>query len=276
MKNNHKEIHFRSQIFGAIWSLHIILESLPISSSGHISLLNQWFAKIFKQKPLEITTSIDHLMHIPTATIIALFLAKHGVWNMILQSPQSLIHWATIVGIANVITGFFYFLRKKVMSENSRVRRLVHWPLYVGFFTTSCILLSLYWVPQGVREYISSTDAVFIGLAQSIALLPGVSRLASTYAMGAWMGFAPTLSFVFSLLIELFLALPAIAAALADKTARLSLLYKTSWMMYPVLGVASFISYCLLELILRSSTHALFASCGWYMLALTLYVYKRK
>jgi len=65
------------------------------------------------------------------------------------------------------------------------------------------LMLSIY-VCQKTQKFharISTRQALIIGIAQGIALLPGISRLGITYVTGRWLGLTSKMSFLFSLTI---------------------------------------------------------------------------
>jgi undecaprenyl-diphosphatase len=85
----------------------------------------------------------------------------------------------------------------------------------LGFLTTALVLLATLRMPGGTKGLRETTwvDALIIGIAQSLAPLPGVSRSGMTVAAALLRGFDRGWAVGFSLLI----AVPTIAAAAASK-----------------------------------------------------------
>src|SRR5690606_27713059 len=86
-----------------------------------------------------------------------------------------------------------------------RVERWTSSPLVVGlgFAFTGALLISTRWVSPGEREQPSWIGAVAIGVAQGLAVLPGVSRSGSTITLALWLGVRPDRAFELSMLMSL-------------------------------------------------------------------------
>ena len=219
-----------------LWNLHIILESLPISSSGHFELLRKIFG-LNKQ-----TAAEKYLMHIPTGIIVFLFLIPYySLWLPLLGS----------IIIDDTITGLMY------LGTKAEQRR---WPLYLGFAISSISLLSLYKAPLGNLNYISPPVAVCIGLAQALALFPGVSRLTLTTVTGIWFGINPLIAFIFSLACEL----PLIGIAVLKAFNNGAQLPWPGWYTIALI-ISSVISYELLCLIAVAFSNLSVVYFGWYL-----------
>ncbi len=63
--------------------------------------------------------------------------------------------------------------------------------------------MSTRWVSPGEREQPSWIGAVAIGVAQGLAVLPGVSRSGSTITLALWLGVRPDRAFELSMLMSL-------------------------------------------------------------------------
>ena len=129
-------------LFFILWNLHIILESLPISSSSHLHLLNSHLARIGRTTPLKISSTTDFLMHIPTALILTATLIRHR--SLLMYQP--FFDWIAAVCIADLITGCAYLIMKK--KGNPRL------PLSLGFLISACPLLSLYFLHSCTTQHV--------------------------------------------------------------------------------------------------------------------------
>jgi undecaprenyl-diphosphatase len=91
------------------------------------------------------------------------------------------------------------------------VESWTHSPLVVGlgFVLTGILLVSTRWVHPGEDETPSLLGALLIGLAQGIAVLPGISRSGSTITLALWLGVRPDRAFELSMLMSL----PAVIGA---------------------------------------------------------------
>ena len=138
----------------------------------------------------------------------------------------------------------------------------------VGFalLFTGLVLLGTLWAPRGARS-VNLRSSVWIGLAQAVAIIPGVSRSGSTIAVAMFLGIEREQAAKYSFL----LSLPVIAGA-SGLTA-LELLNKTipsqAWL---ALGLGSLVAFLAgiiaLKLLMAVVKQGAFAHFGWYCLAM--------
>ena len=245
-----------------LWNLNVIGESLPISSSGHLRLLTQHLSH--QGTPIFIDTITEHLMHIPNALIIVTFLIINTHHHLTFSLP-AIILYSIAFSIVNIVTGLAYLTLQKKVKQ---------FPLALGFLFSALSLFSLYWAPVNSSTTILPLQALIIGCSQTLALLPGISRMALTTTTGIWLGIHPGVSFLFSLVCEFGLMCIAIAVAL----------YKTnvSWRLSSkqlvIIGCSTLVSYAALELSYISFLSGSAVFFGWYLLAVSIYAkfYQRK
>jgi undecaprenyl-diphosphatase len=79
----------------------------------------------------------------------------------------------------------------------------------LGFLGTTAMLLVAQFAPRGDREQPSVVGALLVGVAQGLAVLPGLSRSGSTIAVLLRLGVRPERAFTLSMLMSL----PAIFGA---------------------------------------------------------------
>ena len=197
-------------------------------------------------------------MHIPNEFIIAAFLLYYGAGSFRTYTATDFTFFIGGICIANLITGTLYLLLK---SRN-------RFPLPLGFFISSCVLLSLYFIPHGSMVSVSFLQAAIIGFAQACAVLPGISRLAVTCCSGIWLGIDPTVSMLFSLACEFALIIVAVGVALRSKSARATL--QPSVTQCAGIVITSAISFIGLLLVQESFITNSVVFFGWYLLALSL------
>ncbi len=236
--------------------IQLIAESLPISSSGHVTLAEHFF---MSSSNFFLTQAMTFFLHGPTSIILALFFRKR--WFFILRHAwrsRFIIMRLILYGFcAEVSTLFWYFTLQKSS---------ITLPLSVGFFITACLLFSLRYAPKNYSS-LTPLKASVIGFVQGMALLPGISRLGSTYSVGRHMGLSPNVSFIFSCTIEW----PLITAGFFKGLWELS----TQACMIPFslivcIAVASFLSYAVLCVTYRMALRFTFWYWGVYMLIPTL------
>ncbi|HBL98679.1 TPA: hypothetical protein DDZ86_03490 [Candidatus Dependentiae bacterium] len=232
--------------------MQILLESLPISSSGHLHLLG-----------FEAPWYIDFFAHGPTAVMLLIYFA--GEWSPLLdaltKSSRTVWRWAGILGAAEGITALF-FLLARVMPQRP--------PLVVGFFCTALLLLSLKRVPlnSSSGRSVKWSDGLWLGMAQGVSLVvPGVSRLAVTYVIGRWLGFSARQAFRFScaLQVPLFGGAALLGLAGVIKTGQLGAILG-GWGL-PAMLAASVGAYLLLWVVEMLMVRETLWYLGIYMIA---------
>ncbi|MDD4287472.1 MAG: undecaprenyl-diphosphate phosphatase [Candidatus Peribacteraceae bacterium] len=151
-------------------------ELLPISSSGHLALAEQFLAVRIPQGLL----GFDVLLHF--GSLLALLLCYHKTWIRILRSPfiadragMRMFALLIIVTIPAGLAGIFFG------EALDGLRSLPM--LAAGFLVSAIVLLVAERVP--VRRPFTSLkiwEVLCIGVAQACALLPSVSRSGMTIA----------------------------------------------------------------------------------------------
>ncbi len=196
-----------------------ITEFLPISSSGHLALFqNLSFFKEYKEAMSDsVMFTYDVLLHLATFLSILIFFRKE-----VAQLISGFVRY--IMGNRAEDTRFAFYLSIWIVLSNipiavigiifkSNIEALFHTltPVAIFFIVNGFILLSTRYVPEtktGLFQ-ISLRQAMIVGLVQTLALLPGISRSGSTIFAGLWAGIAPKDAARFSFL----LGLPAVGGA---------------------------------------------------------------
>lgn len=201
-----------------------VTEFLPISSSGHLILLPK-LAELPDQGPL-----IDVAVHIGSLLAIIIYfwrdvrgLAQGGFATIgVGKAPEqrNLFLWIVIGTIPAVAVGFLL----KDMLEEFRSTHLVAVNLIVYG-----ILLGIadrFGKEERSYENLTLRDAIIVGCAQALALVPGTSRSGVTMTAARFLGYKRVEAARFSFL----LSIPAVAGAgtlvaleLADATAQMQM-----------------------------------------------------
>jgi undecaprenyl-diphosphatase len=193
-----------------------LTEFFPVSSSGHLVLLQHFFG--IRESQL----AFDVMVHLGTAVAVIIF-----TWRELVEILSSLIHipgwlfggklkeaWQKEEGlrllvwllVGSIPAGLFGILLQDQLREVFGAPRTVSLLLLV----TGLILL---WAEgrSGERKLgqIEAKESLLVGLAQAGAILPGISRSGSTIAAGLSLGLTREAAAKFSFL----LSLPAIAGA---------------------------------------------------------------
>jgi len=191
-----------------------LTEFLPISSSAHLILvpiLLGW------HDPFIDSAAFDVMLHLGTlVALLAYFwrdlIALLGAWlasirdRRIGDDPQRRLAWLLVISVvpAAILGAAFESFFDEAFRE--------HWQLIAFFVLVGAALL---WLAERhgrqARNLDGMTvrDAIAIGVAQAIALFPGISRSGVTIATGLYLGLTRETAARFSFLM----AVPVIAGA---------------------------------------------------------------
>ena len=186
-----------------------VTEFLPISSSGHLILV-PYITQMPDQGPL-----IDVAVHIGSLLAIILYfwrevlgLARGGLATVGVGSDpeQRGLLWWIVVGTIPAIA-FGLFLKQGGWLDSFRSTTLVA----VNLIVYGILLGVADWLGPRRKRYedMSLKDAVIVGLAQALALIPGTSRSGVTMTAARFLGYERIEAARFSFL----LSIPAIAGA---------------------------------------------------------------
>lgn len=176
-------------------------EFLPVSSTGHLILVS-YLLKLEQNhflKSFEIAIQLGAIL-----SVIALYFKR-----LILNSE--VMKRIAVAFIPTAVVGFFlYGFIKDVLLES---KLIVLWSLFLG--GVALILFELWYSKTAIKInpknslLLSYRHSFLIGLFQSIAVIPGVSRAGATILGGLWLGVPRKTIVEFSFL----LALPTMAGA---------------------------------------------------------------
>jgi len=174
-----------------------LTEFLPVSSSGHLVLMQ----RLFNIKEGALT--FDIAVHLATAVAVTLVLWK-DIWGMI-KRPFSKLTLLVVVGtIPTGIIGLLFRDAFEGLYESGVT-------LGFEFILTGLIL----WYAESIRsgnkklDNTGYVDAAVIGVAQGIAILPAISRSGLTLAGALFRG----LNREFALKFSFLMSIPAILGA---------------------------------------------------------------
>lgn len=174
-----------------------ITEFLPVSSSGHLSLMQNILG--IKDTPMLFSV----LLHV--STLVAVCIALKDEVLYLIRHPFSRLTGLLIS--ATVPTVIIALLMKYLFPATLNGEHLGF-----CFIVTSLFLLFSRFLPSGKRDLsgITHRDALLMGLFQGIATLPGVSRSGSGIISGGLCGISRQATARFSFLMSI----PAILGAL--------------------------------------------------------------
>ena len=201
-----------------------VAEFLPISSSGHLSLFQHFFQ----------LTDVEHdhmffdvLLHL--GTLVAVFFAYRRDIGELLREFFSMIHLRKLPQgqtpdiparrmILMIIVATLPLLL--VFPIKDRVELLYQNTFFIAFalVLTGTLLFVSDRMPRGHKTAgtATMTDALLVGLAQAVAVVPGLSRSGTTISAGMARGFDRTYAVKFSFLMSIPAVLGANILSIVD------------------------------------------------------------
>jgi undecaprenyl-diphosphatase len=171
---------FEALILGVIQGL---TEYLPVSSSGHLAIGANLFG-LSGEENLTFTVAV----HVATVLSTIVILWKEIVWLF-----TDLFKWKWNEGtkyIVNILISMIPVAVVGLLFKDKVEAIFGSGLLVVGIclMVTASLLAFSYWAKPRQREHISPLHAFIIGIAQALAVLPGLSRSGSTIATGLLLG----------------------------------------------------------------------------------------
>jgi undecaprenyl-diphosphatase len=191
-----------------------VTEFLPVSSSGHLAILQKIFAID------EGTLLFDVALH--TGTLISVFVVLRAeIWELLKKPTQKL---TGLLLLSTAITAIFAIPLQKIKlagMEYSLLESASRSSLFLGIaflLTSLALLIAEKLSARQMRaktevrsgEKLNIADALIIGLCQGFGVLPGISRSGSTLAGALGRGIERGTAARYSFL----LSIPAILGAL--------------------------------------------------------------
>lgn len=190
-------------------ALQGLTEFLPVSSSGHLILFSKFTT--FPDQGL----AFDVAVHVGSIIAVMIYFSE-TIWEMLkgvaktyfipnFKNPGSKLAWLIVIGtIPAAIAGLFLVENG---TDELRSARLIGWTM----LSFGIVLFIADKIGMTIRkiEHLTALDAVLIGLAQCLALIPGTSRSGITITMGRFLGLERREAAKFAML----LSIPTIAGA---------------------------------------------------------------
>jgi len=179
-----------------------LTEFLPVSSSGHLVMAEALIGLTEEGLLFEI------VVHVGTLLAILLFYQRRiaaVARGVLTRDPASLVYAGklALATVPVVIVG---------LAAKDLIASIFDEPWIVGIalFFTGSMLLTTRWTVRSAHEAEPTwAQAFWIGCAQVVAIVPGISRSGTTVAVALALGVAPLAATEFSFLM----AIPAIAGA---------------------------------------------------------------
>jgi len=215
-----------------------ITEWLPISSSGHLVVVQEYFALA----PLVI---FDVMLHVGTLLVVLIAFWKDvaGILKAVakLDFTAEEGKLAVFIVVGNIPTALIGFIFRDIFR--SFFNNLL--AVGIALLVTGCIL---YISKHGKNsKKMSYLDAFLIGIAQGVAIIPGVSRSGVTIATGLLIKLKKETAFKFSFL----LSIPAVIGAAVTESSDMFLAEIDGLTMVLGVMVSMIVGYVALKLLQR-------------------------
>ena len=180
-----------------------ITEFLPISSSAHLILIPYFTENLYEGRGFDVS------LHFGCLIAVIIYLRndlKIYLLDFTKTPKKSLsLDFIKLIIIGSIPIIFFGFFIKIINLNFEKAIELIGWnTLIFG------IILGISDSTKVKKNKIKLNDAFLIGLCQSLALIPGVSRSGAVITAGRFLGYSRYLSSKFSLI----LSLPVLIAAM--------------------------------------------------------------
>jgi len=246
----------------ALWGLvQGLTEFLPVSSSGHLVLV----PALLGTEPPDLGTSA--ILHLGTLAAVLIYF-RHDLLRLThFRTDPTARHIVWLLAIGTIPAAIAGILLEDLFDEFNSQPRLVALALMV----TGAMLVASGAIVrrQGTVERASRRDAVWIGLAQAGALIPGISRSGTTITAGMGRGVSATQAARFSFL----LAIPVIAGAGLFKMIDALDSNALTGELWVGVAVAAVSGYLAIDILLRILRRAGMAGFGVYCLLFGVYAF---
>lgn len=233
-------------------TLEGLTEFLPISSTFHLI----WAAKVLRLPSSDFQKLFEVIIQSGAILAVVALSARR------FRSQPALLKKVLVAFLPTAVVGFvLYQLIKDIFFENAALQLIVF--LAVG------LLFIFFESPRRRREYLRSLDsisyreALLVGLAQSLAVVPGVSRAGAVILALLFLGVRRDEAAYFSFLV----AIPTIlAAAVFDLYQTRSVVIASQEILMVSVGfLAAFITaLVVVQWLIRYLQNHTLAIFGWY------------
>lgn len=171
-----------------------LTEFFPISSSGHLVILQSFFPQIQTQ-----AVAFDLILHLGTASALIIYFFKD--FKQIFTSKKLIFNLVLATALTVIL----------VLPFNNLIESSFRSPKFAGLMliVTGLILYLASRKTNNTDEEINYKKSALIGVGQALAVLPGLSRSGVTISFGIFSGLKPKEAIKFSFL----LAIPTILGA---------------------------------------------------------------
>ena len=240
-----------------------LTEFLPVSSSGHLALA-QMLIPSFEQPGVV----FDAMLHAGTACAVVWFERRRIIGWFGSDSGRRLLALLVVGTLATVVVAFP--LRRVAEAAFSL-------PVWVGsgLLLTGVIVAVTRVLPGGAGDESSTTwrQALMIGLAQGLAVFPGLSRSGITIAASLGAGLDRGWAARFSFLLSVPVIAGVTVAQIVERKAEL-VIAGNGFLIACIVGAlaAGITGYFAIQLVIKTVSSRIFHRFAWYCVPLGLLV----
>ena len=189
-----------------------LTEFLPVSSSGHLEIIKGLFATDYQPKESLVMTVVLHFATALSTIFIfrkEIFKIFNGLFSKTSYNERSFAIKIIVSMIPAALVGVFF---------NDIIETLFDGQIILVGFMLIITGLLLFFADKAkpTNSTISTPKSFLIGIAQAIAILPGISRSGATIATSVILGLDKTSSAKFSFLMVVPLIFGKVAKDLLD------------------------------------------------------------
>ena len=198
-----------------------LTEFLPVSSSGHIVL----FGSLFNMDNLMLLSVVAHV-----GTLFAVIYCYRARLKELIKKPFCETNIKLL--IATIPTILIVVIFNRFIEDNFSKSTLV-WG-----FLISAVLLFLADLKKGKGKLVTKKSALYMGISQGLAILPGFSRSGTTLACGLLVGVEKQEALDFSFLMSIPII---IASAVYESFKLITTQITVNWLGIFIVILTSFI-----------------------------------
>lgn len=202
-------------IFGIVQGL---TEFLPISSTAHIVIAGQLLGHTFPGLSFEIFLHQASVLAVVLYFRRELFELVAGFFRFLIsRRPEDRVHFmfGLYIVVATLITGVLGSVLQKSLVEHLKSPSVIAGSLFAtGLFLLFIERVKTYGrVDEGSMTF---RHAIWVGLGQTVAVIPGISRSGSTLVAALWCGLNREAAVRYSFLLSIPVILGSSLLALKD------------------------------------------------------------
>ena len=230
-----------------------ITEFLPVSSSGHIVL----FGSMFELDNLMLLSVVAHI-----GTLFAVIFCYRKKLLELVKRPKNATNLKLL--IATVPTVIMVLLFNSFIENSFSTSSLI-WG-----FLVSAILLAIADLKKENSKQTTKKSALYMGISQGLALLPGISRSGTTLTCGLLIGLNKEEALDFSFLMSIPIIL---ASGIYEGFKLLSCQLTVTWLGIFIVMITSFIFGILsIKIMLKTIKNNKLIYFSFYLIALSLII----